>query len=181
MAYNNLFYIQKNNPALLQNVENRIGEKIRTSIESAINMLNRTDYHLLSSKLEFLKQHTCFSSLTGKKLIILAEIIEDITIKKDEEYPIKTETDAAGFCMIVEGSVKFISSDASQLFELVKNQFLNLYALKEIHEYTLKAMEDSYIYIINQELLNEIMFDHHDINIIILENTKKEFSFHVKT
>lgn len=166
-------YIHKNAPELLQSITPRMDESILAGIEKSIMQSTSLRHHLLSSKVNYLKSYTVFSDLPGKQLVALAELIEDIELSKDTQYNISTQEPLA-FCIVRLGKIAIDSSNGESLIEISKFKSFNFYSIKQIQEYSLKAIEDSYIYTIKQDALNELIFDNKVINDILLNATLVE-------
>jgi len=152
------------------NCGSRLNEKAKFELDNIIKLTEEKTSHLLTEKVFYLENIKCFSGIPGNILYKIAGVIEDITITKGENISLQDSDIESPVLFIVEGSVEL--KNEKQLIKLAKNEFFDCLQLSDFDPESLSilANENSTVYMVNRELLNEQMFDFSEIPNTLVTN-----------
>jgi hypothetical protein len=162
------FVLEKTKPEKLESVYSRLDPALTNEIRSALSHVANGIPYLLIDRIRFIKKSAGLQEISDDVLIEVSRALEIHFLNKDEEFLIKREDVHYAFMIIIEG-VAQITNSSGKVFTFEKNDIIYSDIFVEENTFTLRALTDIWLYSLEQEVLNSLMFDYIDFRNSILE------------
>jgi len=169
--------IHQHAPEVLRQCGTRIDKKIYNQILKDIVLLKTSDRHLLIEKIKFLQNIDSFKKIPANLLIELAENFETENFDDGFTLPASKESNENHVYFIIEGEIDLIRN----------NEVIMKYHANDICGEIMKLHSDgkssrfvtskhTHTYKLNRDILNEIIFNHHEIAKSITSQIDRRFT-----
>jgi len=145
-------------------VSRRLDPGIKNRLDQLMNDLSREKGELIINRIFYLHDFGYFKGLSGNLLIDLARMLERDVIPSGEEFIMKADG-MVEKVVIVEKGKSVLLMNKKEMTKLTDDQLVGLlpiYSSKN-DQFVIKAEENTFIFWMSREQLNELMYDHHEL------------------
>lgn len=155
----------------------RVENTTRDELENSMGLLSYYDHHLVFKKFTYLKRIPLFENIKNDHLQELARSLNIIDIKAGEYVEFTNQNSNIPVIFTTEGHYK-IFLDSQQINDIYDVNIIDLLSLtyKNNQRIAIYSSRDSYIYVIEREVLNYHLFDRRDMLFALIWHFDSNFS-----